>query len=125
LIRAAFGAITEGTSLQQQEHLMAADAKTPQKDAVAAASRSDPLLSRVWREYAEMPGLRLTIKQAQRLWAMDEGVCAELLNSLVTARLLVRMSDGRYARATPARASVASKPNAPRLVGSRDRIRSA
>jgi DNA-binding IclR family transcriptional regulator len=60
--------------------------------------RSDPQLLRLWHEFAEMPGLRLTIAQAQRLCALDRATCAELLESLVSARLLVRGGDGRYSR---------------------------
>jgi hypothetical protein len=63
--------------------------------------RSDPLLVRIWREFVEMPGLRLTAAQAQRLWTVDRATCTELLEQLVTARLLIRMADGRYARALP------------------------
>jgi hypothetical protein len=82
---------------------MAADVDPSEGD--RTLSPSDPLLRVVWREYAEMPGLRLTVRQAQRLWAIDERRCADLLDSLVDARLLVRTSDGRYARATSATAA--------------------
>ena len=60
----------------------------------------DPLLQRVWSEYVEMPGLRLTPAQAQRLWSIDQNVCVRLLDSLVVAKLLVRGADGRYGRAS-------------------------
>jgi hypothetical protein len=63
--------------------------------------RNDPQLLRLWHEFAEMPGLRLTIAQAQRLCALDRATCAELLESLVSARLLVRGGDGRYSRQMP------------------------
>lgn len=58
----------------------------------------EQLLRRIWCEYLEMPGLRLTSKQAQRLWAVDERTCAQLLGSLVDARLLTLGADGMYAR---------------------------
>ncbi len=58
--------------------------------------RADPRLHKIWHEFAEMPGLRLTVAQAQRLWTMDRATCAELLDRLVTADLLVRGGDGRY-----------------------------
>ena len=57
----------------------------------------DQLLKRFWAEYAEMPGLRLTSAQAQRLWSVDEGTCARILNALTAAELLVRGADGQYA----------------------------
>ena len=48
----------------------------------------EQLLRRVRGEYLEMPGLKLSCLQAQRLWAMDEQTCAEILNSLTEARFL-------------------------------------
>ena len=58
----------------------------------------EQLLRRVRGEYLEMPGLRLSCLQAQRLWAMDEHTCAEILNSLTEARFLHQQPDGTYAR---------------------------
>ena len=59
---------------------------------------TDQMLSRVCGEYLEMPGLRLTQKQAQRLWGMDEVTCRQILEFLVEVKFL-RMSDvGSYAR---------------------------
>jgi hypothetical protein len=55
----------------------------------------EQLLRRVRGEYLEMPGLKLTCLQAQRLWAMDEQTCAEILTE---ARFLQRQYDGTYAR---------------------------
>jgi hypothetical protein len=43
------------------------------------------LIRRVYSEFLEMPGLRLTRQQAQRLWGLDERTCAALLESLVDA----------------------------------------
>jgi hypothetical protein len=85
---------------------MAADADPFETD--RTIFRTDPLLRAVWREYAEMPGLRLTVRQAQRLWATDERHCAAVLERLVAARLLIRTSDGRYARAIGATSADAS-----------------
>jgi len=59
---------------------------------------SDQLLSRIRGEYIEMPGLRLTRAQAQRLWALDEQTCAQLLEWLTADRFLYRRDDGTYAR---------------------------
>ena len=58
--------------------------------------RTDPQLRKIWHEFAEMPGLRLTVAQAQRLWTIDRATCAALLDRLVSAHLLVRGGDGRY-----------------------------
>ena len=53
-------------------------------------------------EYAELPGLRLTVWQAQRLWNLSAQLCDEALAWLVHAGFLARMSDGSYVRAADA-----------------------
>lgn len=58
------------------------------------------LLRRIYGEYMEMPGLRLTPVQAQRLWGLDEQICASLLEFLVEVKFLHRTGDGRFARLT-------------------------
>src|SRR5687767_3545790 len=40
------------------------------------------MLNRVRGEFLEMPGLRLRVDQAQRLWGLDRPTCEELLKSL-------------------------------------------
>jgi hypothetical protein len=55
-----------------------------------------PLLNRVRSEFIEMPGLRLRIDQAQRLWNLDRASCEMLLSSLVEANFLKRYSDEAY-----------------------------
>ena len=50
-------------------------------------------------EFAEMPGLRLTRPQAQRLWNLDSTTCKTLLDALVDARFLRRSQTGEYMRA--------------------------
>ena len=57
------------------------------------------VLRRVQGEYIEMPGLRLTIAQAQRLWGLDRSVCDSLLGALVEAKFLFRTRDGAFVRA--------------------------
>lgn len=56
------------------------------------------LLDRIRREYLDMPGLKLTLRQAQRLWHLRERECEERLGALIAAKFLCRKSDGRYAR---------------------------
>jgi len=56
------------------------------------------LLNRVRSEFIEMPGLRLRIDQAQRLWNLDRAVCEHILGSLVEAKFLGRFEDEVYAR---------------------------
>ncbi len=62
------------------------------------ADTAERLLRRICGEYMEMPGLRLTAAQAQRLWGLDEPVCTNLLEFLVGARFLHLTRDGRFAR---------------------------
>ena len=47
-------------------------------------------------EYREMPGLKLTPKQAARLWHLDATATARLLDSMVAAGVLCRARDGAY-----------------------------
>jgi hypothetical protein len=68
----------------------------------------EQILSRIRSEYLEMPGLKLTCAQAQRLWAMDQQTCSEVLDSLTEDRFLRRRDDGTYAR--PADGPVAHPP---------------
>ena len=59
-------------------------------------SKEDALLTRARGEFREMPGMRLTIEQAMRLWDLDRQTCQNLLNSLVAARFLEFDAHGRY-----------------------------
>ena len=49
-------------------------------------------------EYAELPGLRLTFWQAQRLWNLSEDVCGCALKALTESHFLLRTADGVYIR---------------------------
>jgi hypothetical protein len=60
--------------------------------------RIDDVLQRIQGEYVEMPGLRLTTAQAQRLWGLERDVCDALLGALVDARFLAQARDGAYVR---------------------------
>ena len=57
------------------------------------------LTRRVQAEYAEMPGLSVTLVQAQRLLAIDESTCAAVFKSLIKRGVLRRTPHGRYVRA--------------------------
>jgi predicted transcriptional regulator of viral defense system len=52
----------------------------------------------VWAEYMEMPGLSVTLHQAQRLWGVDERTCRRVLDALVARGILRRTTKGRYVR---------------------------
>lgn len=62
------------------------------------AEREELLLRRIRAEYSEMPGLRLTLEQAQRLFGVPRQACARLLDALVADRLLTSLPDGTYMR---------------------------
>ena len=64
----------------------------------------DLVLQRVHGEFLEMPGLRLTCRQAQRLLGLDEATCRRLLELLVDAKFLRRSGNGVYMRQTDGRA---------------------
>lgn len=57
------------------------------------------LLQRIRGEFLEMPGLRLTARQAQRLWGLDPSACAALLEALIATGFLKRTGDGAFVRA--------------------------
>ncbi len=65
----------------------------------ALAPISEDALRRIRGEYLELPGLRLTTAQAQRLWNLDRRTCEELLGTLVASRFLSQTRDGSFIRA--------------------------
>jgi hypothetical protein len=46
------------------------------------------LVERVLGEYREMPGLALTMNQAQRLWGCDASTCRRVADLLVERQVL-------------------------------------
>ena len=61
---------------------------------------SEPILRRICSEYVEMPGLRLSRKQAQRLWGLDEEACGQILDFLVKTRFPKLAAPDTYGRLT-------------------------
>ena len=65
-------------------------------------SRTTPaireLLLRIEGEYREMPGLSLTVSQAERLWGLDSSTCAFVLTTLIERRILRQTTSGTYLR---------------------------
>jgi hypothetical protein len=55
------------------------------------------LARRIVMEFDELPGLKLTVWQAARMWALEPNECEAVLEALVGARLL-RRSGNTYAR---------------------------
>ena len=59
----------------------------------------DDATATLWRirgEYLEMPGLKLTVPQAARLWHLDQPSIEQLLNVLVADGVLRRTAAGAY-----------------------------
>jgi DNA-binding IclR family transcriptional regulator len=54
------------------------------------------VLHRIRSEFREMPGLRVTLAQAARLWHLDAHTSESFLNALVVDGLLRRNPDGAY-----------------------------
>jgi len=81
--------------------------KTPQKCEahepctviVHHTASEDALMRRARSEFREMPGMRLTLGQAMRLWDLDRTTCRTVLDSLVASHFLQQDSCGRYGRA--------------------------
>jgi hypothetical protein len=55
-----------------------------------------PLAVRVQREYMEMPGLRLTVRQAARLFGVPPDVAGAVLDELRRRSILACSDDGAY-----------------------------
>ncbi len=59
----------------------------------------DACLRRIRAEFWEMPGLALSVPQAQRLWSLDQSVVERLFAELVASGELRQLSDRRFVRA--------------------------
>jgi hypothetical protein len=67
---------------------------------VVADDASDTaLLERILGAYREMPGLTLSVDQAQRLWGCDAVTCRRIADVLVERRVLRWSSERRLMRA--------------------------
>lgn len=77
--------------------------------------RIDQMLQRIQGEFVEMPGLRLTAAQAQRLWGLEREICMGLLGALVDAKFLSQTRDGAFVRTEGARPSYHSSDRGPTM----------
>ena len=68
----------------------------PARQLLPAKSPAPQLLARIRSEYREMPGLRLTVLQARRLWALDVLACSAALSALEASGFLRVTRDGAY-----------------------------
>jgi hypothetical protein len=65
------------------------------------------LVRRICSEFVEMPCLRLTCAQAQRLFGLTEDTCRCLLDALVADKFLSRNANGMYVMRSSGPAGVA------------------
>ena len=56
----------------------------------------DTWILRIRDEYEEMPDLRLTKPQMQRLWGLDPLTCDLIVDALLRAGVLRQRRDGSY-----------------------------
>lgn len=75
--------------------------EAPTPPAGARGERRDPasrteLLRRIESEYREMPGLRLSLPQARRLFALRDDICVRVLTTLADRGVLRRDANGAY-----------------------------
>lgn len=68
------------------------------------------LINRIRGEFLEMPGLRLTLAQAQRLCGVERALCQRVLGTLVETGFLCVKTDGTYTRLTDGADSLRSSP---------------
>lgn len=77
--------------------------KEPELNTQTIRKASDPAIDeamlRVEGQYREMPGLSLTLRQAARLWGLNQSTCERVLARLVERRVLKRAWNGAYVRA--------------------------
>jgi hypothetical protein len=57
------------------------------------------VVARVRGEFLEMPGLRLTLPQAARLWGLDLRSCEAVMDALIRSAFLRRTPTGAVTRA--------------------------
>ena len=62
------------------------------------ADAEDELTRRIRAEYAEMPGLCLTLAQAQRLWAVEWQTCEAVFRTLIAHGFLRVTTKDRFVR---------------------------
>ena len=80
---------------------------SPPRQPIAPANvRHDALLRRIRGEFREMPGLALTLGQAQRMWDLERHECERLLDDLVVTGFLACSPLGVFMRTDVGRASV-------------------
>jgi hypothetical protein len=62
----------------------------------------EQVFERIRAEFLEMPGMRLTPAQVERLAGEDRAICQSVLDDLVRAGFLCASEDGSYGRVSDA-----------------------
>jgi hypothetical protein len=65
---------------------------------VEKVDRRPEMRERIRADFVRLPGLKLTLEQATRLWGLERTTCHQLLESLVAAGFLAVGDDGRFHR---------------------------
>ena len=60
--------------------------------------RLEQLIARTRSEYLEMPGLRLSVTEASRLWGFEKDLAETILRALVDDGFLKVAADGKFGR---------------------------
>ena len=63
--------------------------------------RLQSAIVRMEAEYQEMPGLVLTLREAERLLGLDQAICERAVEVLMRRRFLKRLPTGVYLRNRP------------------------
>ncbi len=80
------------------EGLRKCEAHEPCSIVMYRTLHEDAVLRRVRSEFRAMPGMKLTLDQAIRLWDLDRPTCCTVLESLVASHFLQRDRNGRFAK---------------------------
>jgi hypothetical protein len=72
------------------------------------ASRMQDVLTLIQMEYLEMPDLKLTLRQARRLFDVPMELCEPAFESLVAMGFLAQTRDGAFLRRTAPEGAPAS-----------------
>lgn len=70
-------------------------------------------LVRLQTEWMQMPQLKITRRQAQRLWSLSNEVCETAFETLIRRGFLVQAPDGAYMRHAFVRMSGAAAAGSP------------
>ena len=98
----ALGTGVRGASAPRARVLQPADTipeTTQPIMAINDAARSEREWAQIIRgEFLEIPGMRLTSEEIQRLWGLHRDVCAAVLEDLLHQRFLQLTADGHYVK---------------------------